>query len=90
MTKPASQTKQTEAKATAIAQARAVAPGVPVRIGSTPATTFRGNPAIFGRLVEDHDKHRALLAMIDATSPNDRLAKPCSKNSFERSRPCRR
>ncbi|WP_091741046.1 hemerythrin domain-containing protein [Phenylobacterium immobile] len=79
MTRAASQTKQTEAKATAIAQARAVAPGVPARIGSTPATKYRGNPAIFGRLVEDHDKHRALLAMIDATSPKD----PARKALFE-------
>lgn len=71
MSRPASQAKQTEAKADAIAEARAVAPEVPIRIGSTPATKFRGNPAIFGRLVEDHDKHRALLAMIEATSPND-------------------
>src|SRR4051812_9961565 len=79
MTKPASQAKQTEAKVAAIAQARAVAPKVPVRIGSTPATKFRGNPAIFGRLVEDHDKHRALLAMIDATDPKD----PARKRLFE-------
>jgi hypothetical protein len=71
MTKRASQAKQTEAKVAAIAQARSVAPEVAARIGSTPATKFRGNPAIFGRLVEDHDKHRALLAMIDVTSPND-------------------
>lgn len=79
MTRPASQTKQAEAKAAAIAQARAVAPDVPARIGSTPTTKFRGNPAIFGRLVEDHDKHRALLAMIDATSPHD----PARKTLFE-------
>lgn len=79
MTKPASQAKQTKAKAEAIAQARSIAPKVPVRIGSTPATKFRGNPAIFGRLVEDHDKHRALLAMIDATAPND----PARKTLFE-------
>jgi hypothetical protein len=79
MTRPASQTKQTTAKSKAIAQARAVAPDVPVRIGSTPSTKFRGDPAIFGRLVEDHDKHRALLAMIDATSPRD----PARKTLFE-------
>lgn len=79
MTKPASQENQTKAKVAAIAQARSVAPKVPVRIGSTPATKFRGNPAIFGRLVEDHDKHRALLAMIDATSPTD----PARKTLFE-------
>jgi hypothetical protein len=75
MTRAASPTKQTEAKAAAIAKARAVAPEVPARIGSTPATKFRGNPAIFGRLVEDHDKHRALLAMIEATSPQDSVRK---------------
>jgi hypothetical protein len=44
-----------------------------------PATKFRGNPAIFGRLVGDHDKHRALLAMIEATSPHD----PVRKTLFE-------
>lgn len=79
MTKPTSQAKQTQAKVAAIAQARSIAPEVPARIGSTPATPFRGNPAIFGRLVEDHDKHRALLAMIDTTSPND----PARKTLFE-------
>lgn len=79
MTKPASKATLTQAKAAAIAKARAIAPQVPVRIGSTPATTFRGNPAIFGRLVEDHDKHRALLAMIEATAPND----PARKTLFE-------
>ncbi len=55
------------AKARAIAKARVVAPEVSPHIGSTPATTFRGNPDIFGRLVEDHDRHRALLAMIAET-----------------------
>lgn len=33
-------------------------------IGSTPQTPFRGDPAVFGRLVEDHDLHRHLLAEI--------------------------
>lgn len=56
------------AKADGIAKAKAIAPDVPARIGSTPATTFRGDPKIFGRLVEDHDRHRALLAMIEATT----------------------
>lgn len=79
VSRPASPTKQKEAKATAVARARSVAPNVPARIGSTPTTKYRGNPAIFGRLVEDHDKHRALLAMIDATSPKD----PARKMLFD-------
>lgn len=79
MTRPASRTQQTDAKVKAIAKARTIAPDVPARIGSTPATKFRGNPAIFGRLVEDHDKHRALLAMIEATGPHD----PARKTLFE-------
>jgi hypothetical protein len=45
------------------------------RIGSTPATKYRGDPAIFGRLVQDHDRHRALLALIDATGPKDAARK---------------
>lgn len=56
------------AKSAAMAKAKAVAPKVKAHIGSTPATKFRGNPDIFGRLVEDHDRHRTLLAMIDATT----------------------
>lgn len=56
-----------EAKARAIAKAKAIAPSVAARIGSTPATKYRGDPGIFGRLVEDHDHHRALLAMIEET-----------------------
>lgn len=56
-----------QAKRAAIARAKAVAANVPANIGSTPATRYRGNPDIFGRLVEDHDHHRALLAMIGAT-----------------------
>jgi len=56
-----------DAKAAAIGEARAVAPGLPARIGSTPKTKFRGDPDVFGRLVEDHDRHRALLAMIEET-----------------------
>lgn len=56
------------AKADAIAKAKAIAPEVAANIGSTPKTRYRGNPTIFGRLVEDHDRHRALLAMIDATT----------------------
>ncbi len=55
------------AKRAAVAKAKALAKDVPARIGSTPSTRFRGNADIFGRLVEDHDHHRALLAMIAAT-----------------------
>lgn len=55
------------AKTRAMAKAKALAPELPVRIGSTPKTTFRGDADVFGRLVEDHDRHRALLAMIEAT-----------------------
>jgi hypothetical protein len=54
-------------KAAGVAKAKQVAPDVPARIGSVPKTKFRGDPALFGRLVEDHDRHRALLAMIEAT-----------------------
>lgn len=56
-----------DAKANAIAKAKAIAPNLAARIGSTPKTRFRGDPDIFGRLVEDHDRHRALLAMIEET-----------------------
>lgn len=77
--RPASPAKQKEAKASAVARARAAAPDVPARIGSTPKTKFRGDPEIFGRLVEDHDKHRALLAMIHATSPKD----PARRSLFD-------
>jgi hypothetical protein len=55
------------AKADAIAKAKALAPDLAARIGSTPKTRFRGDPDVFGRLVEDHDRHRALLAMIEET-----------------------
>lgn len=58
---------QRAAKAAAVAKAKAIAPDLPVRIGSTPRTTFRGDPDIFGRLVEDHDRHRALIAMLEET-----------------------
>jgi len=60
------------AKFDAIAKAKNVAPDLSAHIGSTPKTRFRGNPDIFGRLVEDHDRHRALIAMIrqsEAKSP---------------------
>ncbi len=56
-----------QAKASAVAKAKALAPDLPARLGSTPKTSFRGDPDVFGRLVEDHDRHRALLAMIEET-----------------------
>jgi hypothetical protein len=49
-----------------------VAPDLEARIGSTPKTKFRGNPDVFGRLVEDHDRHRALLSMIEQTEGKSR------------------
>ncbi len=55
------------AQADAVAKAKAIAPDVAARIGSTSKTKFRGDPDVFGRLVEDHDRHRALLAMIEET-----------------------
>ena len=55
------------AKTAAFSKAKKVAPAAAIHIGSTPATKFRGDTAIFGRLVEDHDKHRALFSMIEAT-----------------------
>lgn len=58
-----------QAKQKTIAKAKAVAPEIAAPIGSTPATTFRGSPDLFGRLVEDHDRHRALFAMIEQTEP---------------------
>lgn len=57
--------KARQAKSGAIAKAKAVEPDVAARIGSTPRTKFRGDPDVFGRLVEDHDRHRALFAMIE-------------------------
>lgn len=67
--KPSPVNKQTpkKAKAEAIGKAKAIAPDKTANIGSTPKTKFRGNPDIFGRLIEDHDRHRALFAMIEAT-----------------------
>ncbi len=55
------------AKAQGVAKAKAIAPDLAARIGRLPKTKFRGDPEIFGRLVEDHDRHRALLAMIEET-----------------------
>jgi aminopeptidase N len=58
---------EAQAKASAVAKAKALAPDLSARLGSTPRTSFRGDPDVFGRLVEDHDRHRALLAMIEET-----------------------
>ncbi|MBA4010967.1 MAG: hemerythrin HHE cation-binding protein [Phenylobacterium sp.] len=58
---------EAQAKASAVAKAKALAPDLAARLGSTPRTSFRGDPDVFGRLVEDHDRHRALLAMIEET-----------------------
>lgn len=65
--KSTGKTPPKKAKAESIAKAKAIAPDIAARIGSTPRTKFRGNPDVFGRLVEDHDKHRALFAMIAET-----------------------
>jgi Hemerythrin HHE cation binding domain len=48
-------------------------------IGSKPVTKFRGDPAIFGSLVDDHDTHRLLLAKLAATTG----ASPERKALFE-------
>lgn len=56
-----------QAKSAAILKAKSLAPDLAANIGSTPATKYRGNPDIFGRLVEDHDLHRAIFAMIEQT-----------------------
>jgi len=55
------------AKSAAFSKAKRVAPAAAIHIGSAPATKFRGDAAIFGRLVEDHDRHRALFSMVEAT-----------------------
>ncbi|HTU67794.1 MAG TPA: hemerythrin domain-containing protein [Steroidobacteraceae bacterium] len=71
--KKQSKPRATELKSAAFAKAKRVAPRQAIHIGSTPATKFRGDAAIFGRLVEDHDRHRALFSMIaasDAGSPD--------------------
>ncbi len=57
------------AKTAAVKKAKALAPELPAHFGSTPKTHFRGAPDLFGRLVEDHDRHRALIAMIQAIEP---------------------
>ena len=69
-TQPVKQpTVATQTKKQAMAKARAIAPSLQANIGSTPHTKYRGNPDIFGRLVEDHDRHRALFAMLQDTEP---------------------
>lgn len=55
------------ARGIAVAQAQALAPGIPVNIGSAPQTKFRGDPNLFGHLVQEHDRHRALLSMVEAS-----------------------
>lgn len=55
------------ARAATVAKVKALAPDLAARIGSTPKTRFRGDPDVFGRLVEDHDRHRVLLAMVEET-----------------------
>ena len=70
--KATAKTTKAQAKASkqqAVAKARAIAPDLQAHIGSTPRTKFRGNPDLFGRLVEDHDRHRALFAMLQDTAP---------------------
>lgn len=64
------------AKDAAVAKAKAIAPELAARIGSTPRTKFRGDPDVFGRLVEDHDRHRALLAMIEDTEGDGEVRRP--------------
>jgi hypothetical protein len=54
-------------KAKTTAKVRSLAPDLAIRIGSTPKTKFRGKPGIFGRLLEDHDRHRALFSLIEQT-----------------------
>lgn len=67
-TNPTKKIPPATAKANAIQKAKRIAPGVRANVGRVLATKFRGDPDVFGRLVEDHDKHRALLAMISDTS----------------------
>jgi hypothetical protein len=45
------------------------------RIGSKPATPFRGDALVFGSLVSDHDAHRVLLAKISDTTGSSRERK---------------
>ena len=75
MAKAKSSRKETAAKAEGISKAKRVAPALAVNIGSTPATRFRGNPDIFGQLVLDHDRHRALIAMIEETHGDSAVRK---------------
>lgn len=61
-----------KAKSAAFSKAKRLAPKASIHIGSTPATKYRGDTAIFGRLVEDHDRHRALFSMIESTETSFR------------------
>ncbi|WP_320443469.1 hemerythrin domain-containing protein [Sphingopyxis yananensis] len=55
------------AQKSGVAKAKSIIPNLDARIGRLPKTKFRGDPELFGRLIEDHDRHRALLAMIEET-----------------------
>lgn len=69
-TRPESEHPKGKAQRAASARKPATAP--PVRIGSTPGTKFRRKPGIFGRLLEDHDRHRALFSQIEQTVGDSR------------------
>lgn len=67
-TSPIRKSSPAAAKANAFQKAKRIAPDAGANVGRVLATKFRGDPTVFGRLVEDHDRHRALLAMISDTS----------------------
>lgn len=60
--------KAAEAQSEAIAKAQSIEPTIKADVGKLDPTPFRGNPDLFGQLVEDHDRHRALISMIEQTS----------------------
>jgi len=74
-TKGTTKTEAKKARERGVAKAKALAPDLTAQLGSVPKTRFRGRPDLFGRLVLDHDHHRALLAMIEATGPKDAARK---------------